>query len=143
MLKLVALILNYMAVWVRLLAPGGLRAVAAENILLHRWKANLGILDIDESKSVPHVPTSHPFIERFIGTVRCELLNQTLFWNANDLQNKLNLFQRYYNEKRCHHGINEVTPLQKADKQPSNVISMEHHRWQKHCHGLFQLPMAA
>lgn len=109
----------------------------------HQWKANLRILDIEEIKSVPHVPTSHPFIERFIGTVRRELLDQTLFWNAHDLQNKLNLFQRYYNEERCHHGINKVTPLQKADKQPSNVISMEHHRWQKHCHGLFQLPMAS
>ena len=109
----------------------------------HRSKANLRILDVREIKSVPHVPTSHPFIERLIGTVRRELLDKTLFWNANDLQNKLNSFQRYYNEERCHHGVCKVTPLQKANEQPSNVISIEHHRWKKHSHGLFQLPMAA
>ena len=42
-----------------------------------RWKANLRVLDIEEIKSVPHVPTSHPFIERLIGTVRHEILDKT------------------------------------------------------------------
>ncbi len=36
----------------------------------HRWKANLRVLDIKEIKSLPHTPTSHPFIERLIGTTR-------------------------------------------------------------------------
>ena len=30
----------------------------------HRWTANLRILEIDEIKTVPHVPRSHPFVER-------------------------------------------------------------------------------
>ena len=49
------------------------------------WQANLRILDIQEIKTLPHVPLSHPFVERLIGTIRRELLDQTLFWNANDL----------------------------------------------------------
>jgi hypothetical protein len=36
----------------------------------HRWTANLRILEIDEIKTVPHVPLSHPFVERLIGTMR-------------------------------------------------------------------------
>jgi len=36
----------------------------------HRWMANLRILEIDEIKTVPHVPLSHPFVERLIGTMR-------------------------------------------------------------------------
>jgi hypothetical protein len=40
----------------------------------HRWKANLRVLDIEEIKSVPHVPMSHPFVERLIGSIRRELL---------------------------------------------------------------------
>jgi transposase InsO family protein len=35
----------------------------------HRWLANLRVLEIDEIKSVPNVPVSHPFIERVIGTL--------------------------------------------------------------------------
>src|SRR5208282_3549283 len=46
-----------------------------------RWLANLRILEIDELKSVPDTPRSHAFIERLIGTVRREYLDQTLFWN--------------------------------------------------------------
>jgi putative transposase len=46
----------------------------------HRWRANLRILDIEELKSVPFAPRSHPFIERLIGTLRREYLDQTFFW---------------------------------------------------------------
>lgn len=38
----------------------------------HRWLANLRILDIEELKSVPFAPRSHPFIKRLIGTLRRE-----------------------------------------------------------------------
>jgi putative transposase len=46
--------------------------------LFHRWKANLRIIDVTEIKSVPATPTSHPFIERTIGSVRRECLDQML-----------------------------------------------------------------
>jgi transposase InsO family protein len=68
----------------------------------HRWTANLRILEIDEVKTVPHVPLSHPFVERLIGTLRREWLDHVLFWNALDLERKLAEFQTYYNAARCH-----------------------------------------
>ncbi len=39
----------------------------------HRWHAHLRVLEIDEIKTVPYVPISHPFVERLIGTMRREL----------------------------------------------------------------------
>jgi transposase InsO family protein len=59
----------------------------------HRWKANLRVLEIEEIKSLPHVPISHPFVERLIGSVRRELLDHTFFWTATDLENKLREYQ--------------------------------------------------
>jgi hypothetical protein len=59
----------------------------------HRWTGNLRILEIDEIKTVPNVPLSHPFVERVIGTMRREFLDQVLFWNARDLERKLAEFQ--------------------------------------------------
>jgi len=109
----------------------------------HRWQANLRILDIEEIKSVPYVPISHPFVERLIGTIRRELLDKTLHWNAHDLQNKLDLFQCYYNVARCHWGIDGIAPLQKAEEQSATVVSINQYQWKKHCRGLFQLPIAA
>ena len=68
----------------------------------HRWTANLRILEVDEIKTVPYVPLSHPFVERLIGTIRLESLDQVLFWNARDLERKLADFQTYYNAARSH-----------------------------------------
>lgn len=109
----------------------------------HRWRANLRILDIEEIKSIPYTPTSHPFIERVILSVRDELLSQTLFWNAGDLQNKLVDFQRYYNGKRGHSSLDRMTPAEKADEKITDVISINHYRWKSLARGLFQLPVAA
>src|SRR5208337_1003785 len=55
----------------------------------HRSLANLRVLEIGEIKSVPYVPVSHPFVERVIGTIRRELLDQLLFWTTLDLERKL------------------------------------------------------
>ncbi|MEH6593248.1 MAG: integrase core domain-containing protein [Halioglobus sp.] len=106
----------------------------------HRWKANLRVLEIDEIKSLPHVPMSHPFVERLIGSVRRELLDQTLFWTSTDLENKLQNYQCYYNECRTHSGRDGGTPIENTDEK---VINISDYRWDKHCRGLFELPVAA
>src|SRR3979490_1770203 len=62
----------------------------------HRWLANLRILEVEEIKSIPYVPVSHPFVERLIGTIRRELLDPVLIWNAVDLGRKLQAFRNYY-----------------------------------------------
>jgi len=68
----------------------------------HHWQANLRILEIQEIKTVPYVPLSHPFIERLIGTLRREFLDHVFFWNANDLERKLEGFRQYFNSHRVH-----------------------------------------
>src|SRR3954464_7934920 len=65
---------------------------------------NLRILDVEEVKTVPHAPLSHPFVERLIGTIGPECVDRTLFWTAADLGRKLVDFQRYYREHRAHSG---------------------------------------
>ncbi len=71
----------------------------------HRWKTNLRILEIDEIKSIAFTTISHSYVERLIGTVRREFLDQTLFWNEVDLQHKLDDFTDYYNNHRAHSSL--------------------------------------
>ena len=78
----------------------------------HRWKANLRVLEVDELKAVPYTPTSHPFVERLIGTARREFLDHVLFWNSVDLESKLSAF-RDYNLERVHCGIGGATPAKR------------------------------
>src|SRR5712692_60987 len=109
----------------------------------HRWLANLRVLQIAEIKSVPHVPVSHPFVERLIGTIRREYLDRIFFWNAVDLTRKLSEFRDYYNEHRVHRSLDGTTPSQRAGRSPPTAAALARYAWQQHCHDLFQTPVAA
>ena len=106
----------------------------------HQWQANLRVLEVMEIKTVPYVPLSHPFVERLVGTIRRECLDRALFWTTADLEAKLREFQKYFNEHRTHAGIEGRLP---DSGGPGSPISLASYRWQKHCRGLHQTPIAA
>ena len=78
------------------------------------WLANLRVLEIEEIKSVPHAPVSHPFVERLIETIRREHLDRAFFWSTVDLAWKLDEFRDYYNAYRVHRSLDGTTPAQRA-----------------------------
>ena len=82
---------------------------------------------------------SHPFVERLIARIRQELLDQTVFWTVTDLENKLRGYQCYYNECRTHSGKSGSTQIESTD---GKVIDINDDRWDEHCRGLFELPVA-
>ncbi len=105
----------------------------------HQWQANLRVLCVSEVKSVPYVPMSHPFVERLIGTLRRECLDRILFWSAPDLEQKLFEFQDFYNAHRAHASLEGRTPV----PQRKDVATLNRYRWEEHCRGLYQTPIAA
>jgi len=107
----------------------------------HRWRANLRIMGIDEIKTVPYVPMSHPYIERIIGTIRREHLDRTLFWNSSDLERKLNAFKDYYNQHRVHTALDGVPPEQYGNTPKSKPASLNSFGWKTYCNGLFHTPI--
>jgi len=109
----------------------------------HRWLANLRVPEIEAIKSVPYAPVSHPFVERLIGTIRREYLDQTFFWNAADLARKLDEFRHYYNAHRVHRSLDGTIPAQRAGASSPIPASLDHHAWRQHCHGQSQTPIAA
>ncbi len=109
----------------------------------HRWRANLRILEIDEIKTVPHMPLSHPFVERLIGTMRREFLDHVLFWNARDLERKLADFRAYYNGARSHESLAGHTPLAFVGRHTMARAELNNVRWVSHCLDMVELPVAA
>ena len=105
----------------------------------HPWRANLRVLQVTEGKSVPYVPLSHPFVERLIGTRRRECVDQLLFWSASDLEDKLVAFQDFYNAHRAHASLDGRTPVPIR----KDVARLDRYRWDAHCRGLYQTPIAA
>jgi transposase InsO family protein len=108
-----------------------------------RWQANLRILGIESVRTVPYAPVSHPFVERLIGTVRREYLDRAFFWSKTDLEQKLKEFKSYYNQVRVHQSLGGTTPDEKAGYATPQPLNIRNYRWKAHCHGLFELPIAA
>ena len=104
--------------------------------------ANLHILNLEEIKTVPFVPQSHPFVERVIGTLRREYLDCLFFWNGTDLERKLLAYRDYYNQDRCHTGLSGETPNRYGTGKASSSAMIESYEWLSHCHGMFYLPAA-
>ena len=113
--------------------------------LFQRWKANLRVLEIEELKSVPYKPNSHPFIERIIGSIRRENLDHLLFFNSLDFQNKLDGYKDYYNESRGHSSLNKNSSSRMSiNKEKENeIVTIKNFQWKSHCNGLYKLPIAA
>jgi hypothetical protein len=71
---------------------------------------------------------------------RREYLDRTLFWTSGDLENKLLDFRTYFNAHRVHtyrEGRTPDTPVSRP------LVNLQSHRWQRHCRGLYQTPIAA
>ncbi len=107
----------------------------------HRWKTNLRVLEIDEIKTVPYAPISHPFVERLIGTLRREYLDHVPFWGAADLRRKLVEFQAFFNTHRVHTALDGETPGQRAGQPAPAPLSLQSFGWLAHCRGLFHTPV--
>jgi len=109
----------------------------------HRWQANLRILETTGIKSIPYTPVSHPFVERLIGTIRREYLDRVFFWNAHDLERKLESFRQYYNQNRVHQSLDGGTPTMVNGVLQHQPADLGNYSWLSHCNGLFQTPIAA
>src|SRR5215475_2158615 len=91
----------------------------------HQWQRNLRILGVSEIKTVPYVPLSHPFIERLVGTIRRECLDQSLFWTATDLELKLLAFKNYYNGCRVHAALEGKTPIETTESKGADFNQLD------------------
>jgi len=72
-----------------------------------------------------------------------EYLNRVFFWSSVDLARKLEAFRDYYNGHRVHRAITGLTPAQRAGALSPAPAALDHYDWQRHCRGLFELPIAA
>ncbi len=68
-----------------------------------------------------------------------------LFFSEDDLQGKLESFQKYYNDSRAHSSLEMKTPEEMAseDLLDKKIVSLDRYRWKSHCKGLYNLPIAA
>jgi putative transposase len=61
--------------------------------------------------TAPQAPRMNAIMERWIGSVRRELLDRTLIINARHLRKVLSEYEDHFNEHRPHRALNQASPL--------------------------------
>ena len=109
---------------------------------VHRGRTTLRVLEVDDIKTLPLLPCSHPFVERLIGTIRREYRDHIRFWNVDDLTRTLNRFRAYDNEHRVPRSLH-ATPAQESGEPPPTRAALDRYAWHQPCRGPVHTPMAA
>jgi putative transposase len=61
-------------------------------------------------RTPPYTPVANAFAERWVGTVRRELCDRTLIWNARHLERLLDEYVEHYNTHRPHRTLGQRAP---------------------------------
>jgi putative transposase len=76
--------------------------------------------------SPPQSPKANAICERFIGTLRRELLDRLLIVNEHHLHKVLTEYLRHYNTARPHRSLGQLTPAQAGTCPPEQANLAEH-----------------
>jgi transposase InsO family protein len=104
-------------------------------------RAFLDSCGIEEVRTAYRSPWQNPYIERFFGTLRRELLDHVIVLNEKHLKRLLREYiERYYHSSRPHQGLNGDTPISTKRAEdvdaPIKLVSFPvcgglHHRYQR------------
>jgi hypothetical protein len=76
-------------------------------------------------RCVVQAPRMSSIMERWIGSCRRELLDQTLIWNRRHLMTVLREYEDFYNTHRPHRTLSQAAPLRPL---PDGVTGLVHFR---------------
>jgi transposase InsO family protein len=92
----------------------------------HQVPAALQIMGVKPVRTAPRSPWQNPYVERFGGTLRRELLDKIIVFNQTQLHRVVREFVTYYHEDRCHLGLEKDAPEPRGvTPQPSPGARVE------------------
>ena len=105
-------------------------------------RAFLDSCGIEEVRTAYRSPWQNPFAERFVGTLRAQLLDHVIVLSQRHLERLLRKFiEEYYHPSRPHQGLDGDTPISRSQAHapitgPTKLISTAilgglHHRYQR------------
>jgi transposase InsO family protein len=81
-----------------------------DSVYGHAFAKRVESLGFEQKLIAPRSPWQNPYVERLIGSIRRECLDQVIIFGASHLRRTLTAYFRYYHEARTHRGLNQDSP---------------------------------
>ncbi len=97
-------------------------------IFSSRVKQFITDMGIKPKQAICRAPWQTGVAERYVLSVRSEMLNHIIILNENHLRRKLKDYVRYYNTDRCHLSVDRDSPkgraVQKKPSESAKVVAL-------------------
>ena len=80
-------------------------------------------MGIRDRPIAPQSPWQNAYVERFIGTIRRECLDDMIVFGEAHLRPILGAYAAYYNESRTHRSLNKDAPFHRAIERLGAITS--------------------
>ena len=95
-------------------------------------------MGMEEVITAPRSPWQNPYVERLIGSIRCECLDHVIVWNRRSLCRILESYFVYYQHSRTHLALAKDAPESRVVEEPERgrivmipQVGGLHHRYQR------------
>jgi transposase InsO family protein len=109
-----------------------------DSIFGNYFNARIRRMGIEQVLSASRSPWQNPYVERVIGSIRCECTDHLIITGERHLRQILRLYVDYYNADRTHDSLGKDAPDTRAAQSGESgiVIAMArvgglHHRYQR------------
>ena len=96
----------------------------------------LSAMGIEQIRTANHSPWQNPYVERVIGSIRCECLDHMIIFDERHLKRVLKEYLGYYHRSRTHLGLEKdcptprpVEPTELGDIHAGPVLGGLHHQY--------------
>ena len=100
----------------------------------HVFTSRVRAMGIRDRPISPHSPWQNGYVERLIGTLRRECLEQIVVFGEKHLRRILFAYAAYYNQARTHLALQKDAPLQRVVQRSGDIAAISvlaglHHQY--------------